>query len=193
MADPRRKRPPLAVVREGNPGKRPVNEGVKVPLSDPVEPDWNELFPDVRVPSRPTAPSGAGEEDMRVYHAEVRAYVRIKQNAADTRRCREIATREWKRTVPVLTRTAGLSTVDEMVLTDYCVCVARIDQGERSISRDGALMEGERGMQKNGWTTITAAYRNQLKAYIGELGLSPSARGRLSPPEGDDDGDDVFD
>ncbi|MGW1277593.1 P27 family phage terminase small subunit [Streptomyces tsukubensis] len=84
--------------------------------------------------------------------------------------------------------------MDTSTLTDYCVCIARIDQCEREISANGILMLGERGWQKNGATTIVGQYRTQLARYIGELGLSPSARGRLTPPEnGDDDDDDVFD
>jgi len=38
-------RPALAVVREGNPGRRPVKEGVKLPPSVPVAPRWSEYFP----------------------------------------------------------------------------------------------------------------------------------------------------
>jgi len=104
-----------------------------------------------------------------------------------------MARREWRRVVPVLTISAGLGIVDLSILTDYCVCVARIDQCERDISRRGLLMEGERGWQKNGSTTIAGQYRQQLARYIGELGLSPSARGRLTPPESGPDDDDVFD
>ncbi|MGW6920839.1 P27 family phage terminase small subunit [Streptomyces sp. NPDC054950] len=109
-------------------------------------------------------------------------------------RARAVASAEWRRVIPVLRYTAGIGAVDTVVLTDYCVCVARIDQGERSLSTDGVLMQGERGWQKNGWTTVVGQYRSQLSRYIGELGLSPSARGRIQPPEngGDDDGD-VFD
>jgi len=96
--------------------------------------------------------------------------------------------------VPVLQHTAGVAEVDTTTLKDYCVCVARIDQGERDLSTRGALVMGERGWQKNGWTTVLGQYRSQLARYIGELGLSPSARGRIQPPnqDGDDDGD-VFD
>lgn len=79
------------------------------------------------------------------------------------------------------------------VLHDYCVCVARIDQCERGLSHDGLLMLGERGWQKNGLTTIVGQYRGQLRSYIGELGLSPSARTHLDPPDGSDDDDDSFD
>ncbi|MEU7190941.1 phage terminase small subunit P27 family [Streptomyces sp. NPDC045369] len=165
MADPTRKTPPLQVIREGNPGKRPVSEGVRVPPAELSEPDWTDTFADV-----------PGEQ------------------RAVNRRCREVASREWQRVVPVLEFTAGIGTVDTATLTDYCICVARIDQCEREISTNGILMQGERGWQKNGATTIVGQYRTQLARYIGELGLSPSARGRLTPPDSSGDEDDgIFD
>jgi P27 family predicted phage terminase small subunit len=44
MATPGRKpKPALAVVKEGNPGKRPVRDSVTLPPSAVVEPDWSEL------------------------------------------------------------------------------------------------------------------------------------------------------
>ena len=162
MAAPR-PRPALAVIREGNPSRKPVKEGLKLPPSEVVEPDWAEVLP-------------AGDDDSEVA------------------RLRAVATREWNRIVPVLKVSAGLGVVDMTVLTDYCVCVARIDQGERSLTRDGVLMAGERGMQKSGWTTIVGQYRTQLRAYIVELGLSPSARMKIGAPKDDDDADsDPFD
>ncbi|MET0448286.1 MAG: phage terminase small subunit P27 family [Aeromicrobium sp.] len=154
-----RPKPLLQVVREGNPGKRPLREGVQLPPAELEEPDWLDTFP-----------NGAGDE---------------------SRRARLVASREWQRVVPVLEHTAGLAAVDVNLLHDYCVCVARIDQCERALSRDGLLMQGERGWQKHGATTIVGQYRTQLRAYIGELGLSPSARTGLKPPKGpaNDDAD----
>src|SRR5688500_263768 len=144
-----RKKPALQVIREGNPGKRPVSTGVVTPPADLEEPNWSDVFPG---------------------------------SAAGIARCRQVASAEWQRVIPVLKYTAGIGAVDTVVLTDYCICVARIDQGERSLSKDGVLMQGERGMQKNGWTTVLGQYRSQLARYIGELGLSPSSRGRIQPP-----------
>lgn len=44
MATPGRKpKPTLAVVKEGNPGKRPVKESVVLPPSAVIEPDWSNL------------------------------------------------------------------------------------------------------------------------------------------------------
>ena len=165
MADPVRKKPALAVVREGNPGHRPVVEGLKLPPAELAEPDWSETFPTVR----------------------------DKELQAVNRRAREVARRTWRNVVPVLKHMAGLAQVDADALHDYCVCVARIDQCEREISRRGMLMEGERGWQKNGATTVVSQYRAQYKIYLREFGLSPSARVGLTPPGDDDDGDDAFD
>jgi P27 family predicted phage terminase small subunit len=164
MADPIRKKPVLQVVREGNPAHRPIPESLKLPPADLEEPDWTDTFPVV---------SDKAQQSLN-------------------RRAREVARREWRRVVPVLQHTAGLAAVDAHLLHDYCVCVARIDQCERDLSTRGLLMEGERGWQKNGATTIVSQYRAQLKVYIRELGLSPSARTGMSPPKGDDD-DDPFD
>lgn len=38
-------KPALAVVREGNPGHRPVRDAVKLPPSALIEPKWGEVFP----------------------------------------------------------------------------------------------------------------------------------------------------
>lgn len=166
MADPHRRRPVLQVVREGNPGKRPVNPGVVLPPAELPEPDWLEIFPGL-----PSLPELNGQN----------------------RRARNVARAEWRRVVPVLTRTAGLADVDLALVRDYCVCVARLDQCERALSRQGLTMLGERGWQKNGHTTIASQYRAQLKVYVRELGLSPSARAGITPPGGGDDDDDPFD
>lgn len=156
-------KPYLQVVREGNPGKKAIEPGVVLPPADLEEPNWLDTFPAVR------------EKDAQ----------------AVNRRAREVARREWRRVVPVLKHSAGLADVDAQLAQDYCICVARIDQCERELSMHGLLQLGQRGWQKNGATTIVGQYRTQLRAYIGELGLSPSARTRLSAPEGgnDDDGD----
>lgn len=163
-----RPKPALMVVRDGNPGHKAQSklESVAVPPAELPEPDWLEVWPAVR-----------GDTEQQ----------------AVNKRARLVAREEWRRVVPVLQVAAGLGAIDAQILRDYCICVARIDEGERDISRRGALVEGERGWQKNGWTTIVGQYRTQLKAYIGELGLSPSARTRLTPPKGaNDDGGDPF-
>lgn len=42
----RKPKPALQVVREGNPGKRPVKDSAKLPPSALVEPDWSQTLDD---------------------------------------------------------------------------------------------------------------------------------------------------
>lgn len=163
MADPARK-PYLEVVREGNPGHRPLEPGLLLPPAELEEPDWTETFPVVE-----------GAE------------------SAENERLRAVASREWNRVVPVLKHTAGLAAVDAAALHEYCVVVARIDQCERALSINGLLMRTERGWTKNGAATIVSQYRAHYKVLLREFGLSPSARRSLSPVDAGGDGEDPFD
>ncbi|MFM9703603.1 phage terminase small subunit P27 family [Streptomyces galilaeus] len=195
VAPGRKPKPALQVVREGNPGKRPVREGVKLPPAELIEPDWSSFFPSFRMPPKPRAPRGADDEELKEYRREVQVWQRLKLAQEAASFGREVAGREWTRVIPVLQHMAGLSSVDRSTAVDYCVCVARLEWCERQLSIEGLVTMGQRGPCRNPLTTIASQYRTQLKAYIGELGLSPSARGRLTPPEGGDDGDedDPFD
>jgi P27 family predicted phage terminase small subunit len=185
MADPIRKRPALQVIREGNPGHRPVEPGLMLPPGDLAEPRWSDVFP---------APQPVDMADITddPYVLSVVERMLGRGQRSESERARRVASAEWRRVVPVLTRSAGLADVDLATVRDYCVVVARIDQAERALSRGGALMLGERGWQKSGWTTIVSQYRSQLRVYIRELGLSPSARRGIEPAGGGDDGDDPF-
>jgi P27 family predicted phage terminase small subunit len=108
-------------------------------------------------------------------------------------RCREVASAEWRRVVPVLEVAASIGDVDHATVKDLCVCVARIDQAERDLSERGLMVTAERGTVKNGAATIAGQYRSQLARYIRELGLSPSARTAITAPEPDDSDDDIWD
>jgi P27 family predicted phage terminase small subunit len=41
------RKPTLAVVREGNPGKRPVRDSIVLPPSALREPDWSDFLPEI--------------------------------------------------------------------------------------------------------------------------------------------------
>ncbi|MER5711731.1 phage terminase small subunit P27 family [Streptomyces sp. NPDC002122] len=129
------------------------------------EPDWSEVFK-----SSPLA---------EVEAANVR--------------CREVASTEWRRIVPVLEVAAGIGEVDHATVKDLCVCVARIDQAERDLSERGLMVTAERGTVKNGAATIAGQYRTQLARYIRELGLSPSSRSAIVPPESGEESSDIWD
>lgn len=99
----------------------------------------------------------------------------------------------WHRTVPALVVSAGLTDAQRETATEYCISAARIWQGERALSREGLVVETERGMVKNPWTTVLNAYRAHFRSLTGELGLSPASATRVTPPENGSDDDDVFD
>jgi P27 family predicted phage terminase small subunit len=210
-----RKRPSLALVREGNPGHRPQSDlegGVRLEATAPEEPRWQDWFPPVRVPTvkqlEKRWPLAVVEGSLtHIEHSGKRAALAkakrawliqneretAEQMKGDNQRCRDVAREEWRRIVGVLDAQGLLALVDHEVLADYCRVVARIDQCERDISRNGVWVRGERGAQKNPSTTVVNQLRGQLKFYLGELGLTPVARDRLNPREADDDGDSPFD
>lgn len=108
-------------------------------------------------------------------------------------RARRVASELWKRLAPALARSAGLSGEMRETLTEYCLCVARIDQGERALSRDGVVMPGMMGgLVKNPWTTVLHQYRAHFRSLTGELGLTPAAATRVTAPPADGDDDDPF-
>jgi P27 family predicted phage terminase small subunit len=154
------RKPPLAVVREGNPGKRPIRDAVVLPPSALREPVWAQLLPG---------------------------------NGVEIKYVRKVASDLWLKLAPTLSRSVGLVGEQQETLVDYCVTYARIVQGERALSREGVIVKTERGQVKNAWTTVLNQYRPHLRALVGELGLSPSAAGRLKPREGGDGEEDPFD
>ncbi|MFJ2407098.1 P27 family phage terminase small subunit [Streptomyces xanthochromogenes] len=107
---------------------------------------------------------------------------------------REKAADVWARTIPALVHSAGLTDPQRETAIEYCVTVARLWQAERELSRTGLVVETERGNVKSPWVTIAGQYRNHFRSLVGELGLSPAAATRITPPEsGGADDDGIFD
>lgn len=203
------RRPNHLAVVEGNPGKRTVADlegGVRLPPGAPAEPDWQQWFPPVRMPTKRQLetkyPLGVVEGSLthiehdgkRATLARARRSWLIAKDLDEAERAREVNQRardvardEWRRVVPVLDSQGLLAQVDRMVLVDYVRVVARIDQCERDVSEHGVWVAGERGAVKNPSTTVLNQLRGQLKFYVGELGLTPVARDGLNPRSGDDE------
>lgn len=194
------KKPALQVVREGNPGKRPIPESVTLPPATFAEPDWQVEFPRVPVHPRPKQPRRRKDEDPMdwsiresKYFHQLRRWEHVKLSAEGSKFGRERAHDEWARVVPVLLNSVGLGNPDFSTVVDYCVCVARLEWCERRLSREGLIIPGAHGMSKNPLTTVATQYRTQLKTYIRELGLSPSARTGVPARKDGDDDEDPFD
>lgn len=188
------RRPALQVVREGNPGHRPLRSGLQLAPSPPAEPEWRAWFPDLEVPPADPLAVGLAEDGDEEAAAAVRRRHAAAAAHAELVWVRDVARREWRRIVPVLAAQRLLSVVDRATLADHCVVVARIAQAERDISRRGLWVDGERGAVKNPSVTAVNQYRTMLRWSVGALGLSPSARAELEPPEDPGGhGDDPFD
>ena len=151
-------KPYQAAVREGRTSHKPIVEGMVLPPSDLVQPDWDDLLP------------GRDKDAVRV---------------------RERCSQLWGQLADVLSLSAGLVRAQQFMLQDYCVTVARIEQAERHISRMGAVVQGERGAQRNPWLTLLNQYRGHLRTLTGELGLSPASASRI-PGRADDTERDPF-
>lgn len=93
----------------------------------------------------------------------------------------------WAAVVPALDAAGLLSALDATVVVECAICHARIRQCERELAGH-LLVPGPRGtMVRNPISMTLSSYRQSLKTYIRELGLSPSSRQSLDVPkvEGD--------
>lgn len=117
-------------------------------------------------------------------------------DSPDAKRVRLTASALWARTAPTLSRSMGLVAAQQDALVDYCVTRARIEQGERALSRDGVVVDAgraDRGSVRHPWTTVLNQYRPHFRALAAELGLTPSAASRLSRQTQGQDDEDPFD
>lgn len=192
------KKPSLQVVREGNPGKRPVDEQVAVPPADFAEPDWEVEFPPVDPGKKPSPLKRKPNEDLdewafrvQLHEGRVATWKRSVTAAESSEFSRRRAAEEWARIVPVLKGSVGLGNCDFATVVDFCVCIARLEWCEHQISAEGLIVMGQRGPCRNPLTTVATQYRTQFKTYIRELGLSPSARTGV-PSRKDDDDDEGY-
>lgn len=101
-------------------------------------------------------------------------------------RLRADAARIWDTVVPKLDAAGILSTVDEPALLELAICWARIRDCETRMCREGMSVLGERGIQKNPALTAANQYRQQLRYYLSEFGLTASSRSRIDFPAPED-------
>jgi P27 family predicted phage terminase small subunit len=112
--------------------------------------------------------------------------------SADAKRVRADVREIWDRLCAQLVRSTGMNVYQQDAFVDLCVTGARIRQGERALSIDGPVIQGERGLVRNPWVTVLNQYRSHWRQLLAEFGLTPSAATRIVAPIEDDE-DDVFD
>lgn len=98
----------------------------------------------------------------------------------------EAARAEWDRLAPQLCELRVLSDLDAAALGAYCQTFARWADAERHVQEGGAVIQTPNGcLQVNPWLSVCHESLRQMRAYLVELGLTPSARTRLqvAPPK----------
>lgn len=84
-----------------------------------------------------------------------------------------------------------VSDLDRTILTDYCICEARIASLEAATT--APWHETTRGPARSPFFSPLNQYRGQLRFYIERLGLSPRSRQEVTAPEREDEGGLVLD
>lgn len=95
---------------------------------------------------------------------------------------------EWKRVVPELNRLGLLTCVDRAALIGYCQSWARYVEAEKFLKDNATTFETDKGyIQQVPQVGIAQKYLKLCYTFMTEFGLTPSARGRMSLPSGEDE------
>ena len=93
----------------------------------------------------------------------------------------EVARKEWRRLATPLFDMGILTLADRSALAAYCQSYARWVEAEDHLARTPALLKSPSGyVQQSPWLTVSNKQLELMGRFMTELGLSPSARSRLS-------------
>ena len=88
---------------------------------------------------------------------------------------------EWKRLAKTLNRIGVLTQVDRSALAAYCQAYGRWVEAEKKLKETPVLLKTPAGyVQQSPWLSISNKQMELMAKYMGELGLTPSARTRLA-------------
>jgi P27 family predicted phage terminase small subunit len=104
------------------------------------------------------------------------------------------AIKEWNRLAPVLHRLGLLTEIDGDALANYCHIWARWRDAERNIAKYGMVIKGRGGYPIiSPFVAVANRAMAQMKAYLVEFGMTPSARSRVAAAGDRDKPVDPFD
>lgn len=86
------------------------------------------------------------------------------------------AKKHWEYLAPKLEALGLLTEVDGPALTDFCLCLARLEEAEKIVQENGMLIPGERGLVKNPAAQLAREYRSAAQKWCARLGLDPQSR-----------------
>lgn len=99
------------------------------------------------------------------------------------------AQKEWERIVPLLEGMGVLTQVDGMALAAYCAAVAQWFAAEEVIGKFGLVIAEARPAGKvlriNPAVRIKSDSLRQMNVFLGQFGLSPSTRSKISTSNGE--------
>lgn len=91
-----------------------------------------------------------------------------------------VAHKEWRRLATPLHEMGVLTLADRAALAAYCQAWSRWVEAEQKLQKGPALIKTPSGYaQQSPWLTIANKQLELMARYMGELGLTPSARARL--------------
>jgi P27 family predicted phage terminase small subunit len=92
----------------------------------------------------------------------------------------DVAALEWGRIAPILNRLGLLTEIDEQALAAYCQAFARWRDAEAQIDKFGTVVKGKGGFPMiSPFFSIADRTARQMRAYLIEFGMTPSARSRV--------------
>jgi len=91
------------------------------------------------------------------------------------------AATEWRRLAPELARLGLLTTIDRDALAAYCQTFARWREAELEIRKRGMVLKGrDGGPVLSPFVTVASRALAQMRAWLIEFGMTPSARSRVT-------------
>ena len=99
----------------------------------------------------------------------------------------EYGEKEWYRTGPALIKMRMLAESDLPAFQAYCMNIELMIQSMLDIQANGLTIVGARGRIKNPAVVSFGQATTAVRGFVGEFGLSPSARSRIKVPTEDAD------
>jgi len=85
----------------------------------------------------------------------------------------------WDALTPILLQLGTLTTADGAALEMLCQALELKQLAYESIQRDGIVIESSQGKKSNPAVNIYDKSQKQVRALLGQFGLTPSARAQL--------------
>jgi P27 family predicted phage terminase small subunit len=102
------------------------------------------------------------------------------------------AREEWLRCAPLLRDAGVLTTIDKTAFAALCMCYSRWIDAEQHVRREGCVISGSTGSPvMNPYVRVAAQALDQMRALMGDFGMTPSSRSRLRADGASEDEDDL--